>query len=243
MPIHPIGFVAPESGTVTPPPEPPPVEGWEDALSSGFAANIRAAYDFRQMSGGTLAGIVGPSLVCDGLTPVSAGAQFTKGVSQAYSNATIAVSYPFTLVYYGKTTTATGGDSIILSTQPTKWSQTSNTNALVFARTFQGILPYNGSDNNSIPHVASTEDYFVAFSFLGSTVRYAVRKQSGNLNGTRTASASSQSFNGFVGFGAGLSGQRQLTGTLGYALFIQQAFSTEGEMDSLYATLPNNFVW
>ena len=218
---------------------------WAGVLSSNYASDIRAAYDFRDVSGSALAGIVGPELFCEGLTKVSAGAQFTYGQSQAYSNSTIAVSYPFTVVYYGKTATSTGGDMTIIHTQPTKWVQTSNTNVGVFSRTWQGLNPYNGNDNQSIPHVAATEAYFAAFSFLtNGTVRYAIRKASGNLNGTKPANASAQPFNGYVMFGCGFTNKfKLLTGTLGYALSIQKAFSTEAEMDALYATMPDNFVW
>lgn len=218
------------------------VDPWSTVLNSTYASNIVAAYDFRDGLASTIPAKIGPELQVVGtLTYTTSGAAFTRTPnSYVFSNSAIGITYPHTLVYVGKTINNLNPERVIMTSQPVKWSQTSTTNTIIFSRS-QGLLPFNGVDNNYIGYAPNgTEWYFVAISFAtNGTSRYAVRKVSGNLNGTIGTRSSPIGYNGFIGFGAGLGSATvyNFDGTLQLAMFINQAFSTEADMNALFTTI------
>jgi hypothetical protein len=221
-----------------------PITPWSSVLNSSYGSNIVAAYDFRDGSGSVLTSKVGPTLEAAGnITFNSDGAVFTRSPnSYIFSNNTINVTYPHTLVVIGKTINNTSPERVLVSAQTTKWAQTSSTNTIIFSRS-GGFLPFNGLDNQPIGYAPDgTEWYFLAISFSNSsTSRFAVRKLSGNLNGSVTTDASPNNFNGYIGFGAGFASTADYNfdGTLRLALFINQSFSTENAMNNLFNTFIN----
>lgn len=69
--------------------------------------------------------------------------------------------------------------------------------------------------------------------------RYAVRKLSGNLNGTVNTQISPTNYSGYIGFGAGLNSATtyNFDGTLQLAMFINHSFLTENDMNDLFDTI------
>lgn len=222
---------------------PIPLDPWSLVLNSSYGSNIIAAYDFRDYTGTTINAKAGPDLITQGnVTFDSDGAVFTRSPnSYMYTNDTVSVTYPFTMVYVGKIQ-GTTYDPVHIAVQPVKWTQTSLTNAVIFSRSSQGILGYNGSDNNAINYVPdNTEWYYLAISFLNGSYRYQLRKASGDLNGTEPAVATPTAFNGYIGVGAGFGSATtyNFNGNMRLALLINQGFSTEQEMDDLFNTFIN----
>ena len=218
---------------------------WSSVLNSSYGSNIIAAYDFRDYTGTTINAKAGPDLIAQGnVTFDSDGAVFTRSPnSYMYTNDTVSVTYPFTMVYVGKVEVLGFSELVHLAVQPTKWTQTSSTNAIIFSRSSQGILGYNRFDNHAINYVPdNTEWYYLAISFLNGSYRYQLRKASGNLNGTKTALAGPSNFNGYIGVGAGLGSATNynFNGNMRLALMINQGFTAEQEMDDLFNTVFNN---
>jgi len=212
---------------------------WSTVLNT-YNINIVAAYDFRVRIGTTIDAIVGPNLVATGnVTFDSDGAVFTR-VPSSYmeSNTTIPVTYPFTMVYVGKVGVLGFPELVHIGVQPIKWTQTGETNVIIFSRTIQGILGYNGLDNSFIVYKPdNTEWYYLAISFFSNgTYRYQLRKASGNENGSQPALPTPTSFNGYIGIGAGLNSATSynFNGNMRLALLLKQGFSTEQEMNDLY---------
>jgi hypothetical protein len=215
---------------------------WSNILNSTYANNIVAAYDFRDYNGSnSVTSKIGPNLETSNVTQVAEGLEFVKGyTSWAFANSTVACSYPFTMVFVAKTTNTSTNESTLINCSPTRFGS----DILVFTRGSnqppQGLMPYNGLDNQVTNYLPDgTEWYFYAVSFLNNgTVRYATRKASGNLNGTVNGDNGS-TFNGYPGVAAGF-GSESGYGTSGkfrLALFINQAFSTEAQMDYLFNTI------
>jgi hypothetical protein len=218
----------------------PVLAEWDYILNSTYGSNIVAAYDFRDYNGSnSVTSKIGPNLETSNVTQVAEGLEFVKGnTSWAFANSTVACSYPFTMVFVAKTTNTSTNESVLINCSPTRFGQ----DILVFTRgsSSQGLMPYNGADNQVTNYLPDgTEWYFYAVSFLNDgTVRYATRKASGNLNGTVNGNNGS-TFNGYPGVAAGFGSQSQYgtSGKFRLALFINQAFSTEGQMDYLFNTI------
>jgi hypothetical protein len=214
---------------------------WLSILNSTYSSNIVGAYDFRDSSGTIINAKIGPNLFANGnVTFDSDGAVFTRSPnSYIESNTTISVTYPFTMVYVGKVEVLTFDDLVHMSVQSSKWAQTLDL-ACIFSRSSQGILGYNGVDNNVINYIPNnTEWYFIAISFFNGTFRYQVRKTSGNINGVLGAQSNPASFDGYIGIGAGLGSATSynFNGNMRLAMFIRQGFTTEAEMNYLYSTV------
>jgi hypothetical protein len=173
------------------------------------------------------------------------GTQFTPNFdgSFAETKSTIQVNYPHTIVFIGQAD-STGNDVIYQAAQPVKWGQTPFQNVLMWSRPFQGLLAYNGNDNQAVGYTPDNSEYFyAAFSFLGSiggyTVRYHVQTPTVSLSGTLPANTPNDNFNGFIGFGQGLSEnpwdpRYDINGTARLGMFINQGFSTHEDMLTLF---------
>jgi hypothetical protein len=217
------------------------VDPWSTVLNSTYASNIVAAYDFRNYNGSNaVISKIGPNLETLNVTQVSDGLSFVKGnTSWAFANSTVSCSYPFTMVYVANTNNTINSpadENVLINCSSTRFGQT----MIVFTRSSQSLMPYNGQDNQITGYLPNgTEWYFYAVSFLNNgTVRYATRKVSGNLNGTVSGN-NGTTFNGYPGVAAGFGNQSVYgtTGTYRLALFINQAFSTEADMNTLFTTI------
>lgn len=214
---------------------------WSSVLNSSYGSNIVAAYDFRDYNGSNaVVSKIGPNLDTSNVTQVTDGLSFTKGnTSWAFANSTVACSYPFTMMYVASTNNTIGtpaDENVLINCSTARFG----VNMMVFTRPYQSLMPYNGQDNQETGYLPNgAEWYFYAVSFLNNgTVRYATRKVSGNLNGLVDGN-NGTTFNGYPGVAAGF-GQQSLYGTTGtyrLALFINQAFSTEADMDYLFNTV------
>jgi hypothetical protein len=213
---------------------------WLDVLNSTYSSNIAAAYDFRDYDGTDVISKIGPNLKTSNVTVTADGLAFTKGnTSWAFADSTVACSYPFTMVYVAKTNntiSSPANENVLINCSTNRFGF----DMLVFTRTAQSLMPYNGQDNQTTGYLPNgSEWYFYAASFLNNgTVRYATRKISGNLNGTVLGN-NGTTFNGYPGVAAGFANESVYgtTGTYRLALFINQAFSTESEMNDLFDTI------
>jgi len=211
-----------------------PVDEWARVLNAAFGGSIIAAYDFREISGSSLSGRVGPSLSLTGVTATVDGGLFASTGSSANSASTVSLTYPHTLLfvaksdqsgaerqYFGMSSTTTGG----------------NPQAAWFSRQTQSLMPYNANDGQVTGYQPNnTEWYYAAASFLNNgTVRYQIRAASGNINGTATGSNGASGFNAYPNSGVWFNNTRSLNGTLRLAVSINSGFSSESDMNDLFA--------
>lgn len=175
------------------------------------------------------------------------GTRFTPAPAYAVSNETISVAgNPHTLVYVGSIDSINAsGEVVQIAAQPIKYSQTGSQNVIMFSRPNQGLMPYNGADNNTIGYNPDgSEYYYVALSFLANnTVRYALRTPSTSQNGVVNG-ATHSAFNGYPMFGAGFGSATNYNGygVVRLGMFINQAFSTKQQMDDLFAEITSGPV-
>lgn len=215
---------------------------WATVQAAAFYANTIAAYDMRNREGSTINAIVGPNLQSVNTTlSAGLGTVFVGDGSYLFSNATIPVTFPHTLVLVGRINVAgAANETVLINAQKIKWQQTSNENVVIFGRPNQ-LNAYNGSDNQHMGYVPNGSEFFyVAASFLANnTVRYQIRSKTQNRNGTVSGNASKLNFNGFVGFGAGLGSATNYgyVGIVRLGMFINQEFTTEAAMTTLFETI------
>jgi hypothetical protein len=183
-------------------------------------------------------------------TPIAL--RFTPSPAYAASNETVSTTFPHTLVLVAKADSSSSGDVLYMASQPIKWSQTGDQTYWIFSRTWQGVMPYNGNDNQFqmlpggqgfVPD--GSEWFYIAYSFLNnSTVRYYLRTPSLSASGTLPG-ATSQNFNGYTSFGraGGASdSSANINGDVRLGMFINRAFSTEQEMNTLFAAITSGPV-
>jgi len=213
---------------------------WNTILNSPYAPNIVAAYDFRDFNGSQVVAKVGPNLDTNSVTDVSNGLSFIKGNgSWAFANSTVSCTYPFTMAYIANTTTDSAIEDVLINCSLDRFGFDN----IVFTRGYltQGLMPYNGTDNQDTEYTPNgSEFYYFAVCFLNNgTARYAIRKLSGNLNGTVTGSDGLENFNGYVGVAAGFGSESEynVTGIYRSAFFINQSFSTTQQMNDLFNVL------
>jgi hypothetical protein len=172
--------------------------------------------------------------------------QFTPSPGYASANETISVNYPYTLAFVGKLDVTAIGQSGLICAQATKWNANPTTTIQIFGRSSQGLMPYNGNDNQTMGYIPDgSEWFFVAASFLeNNTVRYAIRTPTQARNGQLTGSSNKQSFNGFPTFGTSFNGPGDvdLFGQVRLGMFINRAFSTEQEMNDLFTAITSGPV-
>lgn len=217
---------------------------WNPVLTSTYAANIKCAYDGRDLSTLTLPSRVGPTMTFTNVTKSSDGIVFPGSNSSGIGNSSIACTYPFTIVFvtignYAGSPIGPGGQRM--------WFGMTSSNgnapmAVVFSRSSQSLLGYNTLDNRSIGNYTpnGSEWFYVAVSFLNnSTARYYIRKLSGNLSGTISAGNSAATFTWFPSMGRWFGGNYPILGTMRLAMGINQGFSTESLMLDLFDTVKN----
>jgi hypothetical protein len=181
-----------------------------------------------------------------------AGLRFTPAPAWAASDSTISTTFPHTLAVVAKADSQSVNDVLYIATQPIKWEQTPEQTYWIFSRNWQGIMPYNGNDNQYeilpggegfIPD--GSEWFYIAYSFLtNDTVRYYLKTPSLSASGILPG-ATSQNFNGYTMFGrAGGASETDahINGTVRLGMFINRAFSTEQEMNTLFAAITSGPV-
>ena len=213
---------------------------WNTILNSSYASNIVAAYDFRDFNGSEVVAKIGPNLETNNVTDVNDGLSFVKSNgSWAFADTTVSCTYPFTMVYVANTNTDPDIEDVLINCSASRFGFDN----IVFTRGYnaQGLMPYNGEDNQDTNYYPTgSEWYYFAVCFLNEgSARFAIRKPSGNLNGTVVASDGLVSFSGYVGVAAGFGSQTEYntTGIYRSAFFINQSFSTEQQMDDLFDIL------
>jgi hypothetical protein len=145
---------------------------------------------------------------------------------------------------------ASSGETIYQAVQPQKWTQTPNQNVLIWSRSYQGLMPYNGADNlTQTGYFPNGSEYFyIAYSFLGpaenNNIRYHLQTPTVSKEGIIGGyTPNATNFNGYVGFGRGLTvstsygtdvGLFNMNGTARLGMFINQGFSTHEDMLTLF---------
>jgi hypothetical protein len=212
---------------------------WDYILNSTYGSNVIAAYDFRDIEGGSLVGKVGPALTLTSVTEDSNGGIFSYGSSNAVGDSTVNLTYPHTIVFVAKGNF--GGGSEIQFFSMSDSQNSGNPQTALFARTSQSIMPYNGTDNQETNYDPDNSEWFyVAASFLNDgNVRYAVRAASGNLNGIVNGSNGDFGFSAYPVFGKWFGGNLSINGTIRLGISINQGFATEQEMNDLFDTFKN----
>jgi hypothetical protein len=206
---------------------------WSPVLESDFGDDVIAAYDFRDISGSTLAGRVGPTLNLTGVTGSSDGGIFGASGSSALAASTVSVTYPHTLVFVAKSVMASAERQYFALSETTLGEMPQ---VAWFSRTDQSLMPFNGTDNQQTNYVPDgTEWYYAAASFLNDgTVRYQIRAASGNLNGTLNGSDGDSGFAAYPNSGVWFDTDGSMNGTLRLATAINAGFATEGDMNDLF---------
>lgn len=210
---------------------------WLPVLSSAYAADITSAYDFREIAGSALAGRVGPLLNLQGVLATADGGAFDPNdLSQAFAQDAIFFEPDHTVLFVAKS------DMISIS-EAMHWGVTEDFGytpmAVMFSREFQSLMPYNGNDNQQTTYLSDgLEWFYAAASFSGDgTVRYAIRASSGNLNGTLIGEAHFFAQPGYPNSGFWFGGNYSILGTMRLGMTINRAFTTEADMNSLFATI------
>jgi len=217
------------------------VDPWSTILNSSYASNIVAAYDFRDFNGSEVVAKIGPNLGTNNVVDVVDGLSFDKNSgSWAFANTTVECTYPLTMVYIANTNTNPNIEDVLINCSISPFGFDN----IVFTRGYnddQGLMPYNGVDNQVIGYFPNgSEWYYFAVSFLNDgSVRFALRKPSGNSNGTVDGGSGLGDFSGYVGVAAGFGSDTtyNTTGIYRSAFFINQGFSTEQEMEDLFNIL------
>lgn len=213
---------------------------WNAILNSSYASNIVAAYDFRVFNGSEVVAKIGPNLETNNVTDVYDGLSFVKSNgSWAFADTTVSCTYPFTMAYIANTNTDPDIEDVVINCSESRFGSGN----IVFTRGYnqQGLMPYNGVDNQETGYFPDgSEWYYFAVSFLNDgNATYAIRKLSGNLNGTVEGSSELENFNGYVGVAAGFGSESayNTTGIYRSAFFINQGFSTTQQMEDLFNIL------
>jgi len=214
---------------------------WNSVVSSTYLPNLIGAYDFRNHINGLVVSPIGigPSLETSNVIQTNNGLFFKKGNnSWAFADETRPITPNHTLVYVARTNNTIDPENVLINNSPDRFGYTG---MIVFSRSSQGLMPYNGNDNQQVGLTPNgTSWYFLACSFNGDdTVTYKRVSIQGTVTGTLPATTST-SYDGYLGVAAGFGATSVygVTGIYRLAMFINQSFDANG-LDYLYNTIKN----